>query len=314
MISATYSSCRSGFFPTVRALAGLLIGCILAGDALGSDPETQVPETQVIEHIDLVYGRVGDVDLKLDLYVPKQSADDGKDVATSLPTVVMIHGGGWQMGNKRQLRQAAKEMATEGFVAATVGYRLAPEHRFPAAYQDVACAVRFMRAHAGDYRIDSKRIAAMGYSAGAHLAMMLGTVDPGDDFAATGGWEKQNARVQAVVSYFGPTDLTTGAIPEASRRLVTDFMGGTRAQKPDVYRRASPATFLDPSDPPMLLFQGTRDPLVPFQQAIRMADLMTQNSVGGRVELLVGASHGWSGETLERTNRSTIEFMRKNLR
>jgi acetyl esterase/lipase len=119
---------------------------------------------------DVVYGKAGDVELKLDLSRPKTDAKN-------LPCVVVVHGGGWAGGDKRQHDDITWEFARRGYVSATVGYRLAPAHPFPAQVQDVKCAVRYLRAHADKYGLDPNRIGAVGFSAGAHLSMMLGTID-----------------------------------------------------------------------------------------------------------------------------------------
>jgi dipeptidyl aminopeptidase/acylaminoacyl peptidase len=106
--------------------------------------------------------------------------------------------------------------------------------------------------------------------------------------------------VNAVVAFFGPTDFTL-EYPEASRKIVQNFLGGTKEQKPDNYRKASPITYVSKGDAPTLLIQGTKDPLVPHQQAYVMADALTAAGVPGRVDLIVGAGHGWGGAELLRT-------------
>ncbi len=113
-------------------------------------------------------------------------------------------------------------MAQQGYVSATIGYRLAPKHKFPAQVNDVKCAIRFLRAHADEYGIDPNRIGACGFSAGAHLAMMLGVVQKKDNLEGDGGNPDQSSAVQAVVSYFGPTDLTAEDIRRSMDRYWLD--------------------------------------------------------------------------------------------
>ncbi|MFN0055751.1 MAG: alpha/beta hydrolase fold domain-containing protein, partial [Planctomycetales bacterium] len=229
------------------------------------------------------------------------------------PGLMFIHGGGWAGGKKDDLKQPLRDAANLGYVAVSVGYRLAPQDRFPAQVEDVKCAVRWMRAHAAELELDPSHIGAIGFSAGAHLAMMLGVMDKEDGLEGAGGWSDQSSKVQAVVAYFGPVDLL-GEYPEVSQNIVKNFIGGTRQEREDAYRRASPLTYVNAGDAPMLLFQGTEDVLVPYDQAFTMAKALTAAKVPGRVELLVGANHGWGGKDLERTLREGYDFFALQLK
>lgn len=246
------------------------------------------------------YGTAGDEKLTLHLATPKNA--DGLR-----PGLVIVHGGGWRAGNKDAHAQDAKDAAADGYVAVSVGYRFAPKYTFPAQVNDVKCAVRWMRAHADELNLDKERIGAIGYSAGAHLVMMLGTVDSSDDLEGNGGWAEESSKVQAVVAYFGPTNLTA-EFPGISQPLVEGFVGGKRKEQSDLFLKASPIHYVDESDAPMLLFQGTKDILVPFDQATEMAATLTNAGIPGRVELLLGEGHGWGGATVEHTKAQAREF------
>jgi acetyl esterase/lipase len=271
---------------------------------LAASAAAQQPAGILFER-DVVYGKGGDEDLKLDIARPEKTN-------SAAPCVVVIHGGAWRGGSKSAHDDIIREFAKRDYVSATVEYRFCPKYPFPAQVEDVKCAVRFLRAHADKYGLDPKRIGAMGFSAGAHLSMMLGVMDKGDGLEGNGGWADQPSKVQAVVAFFGPTDFTMG-YPEASAQLVKDFLGGTLAEKPGVYRAASPVTYVNAGDAAMLLFQGTKDPLVPHEQAYRMAEALTAAGVPGRVEILIGASHGWAGMDLVRTLRETQAFFDEQL-
>lgn len=276
-------------------------------------PENAQEELKLIS--DVTYGVVDSVELKLDV-----ASLESNDSDTRSPCIVVIHGGAWRQGNKSNHRNEIQALAREGYVAVSVGYRLVPSHRFPSQVHDVKQAVRFLRENAATYGIDPDRIGAMGFSAGGHLALMLGTTGGAKDDGVVekrDQWSDpidQSSKVQAVVSYFGPTDFTRGGIPPAATRLVSDFLGGTIDDVPDAFRDASPALYLDPADAPVLMFQGTRDPLVPYQQAVWMADAMTRANVDGRIELLVNASHGWAGQKREHTDEETLQFFDLHLR
>lgn len=256
---------------------------------------------------DIVFGQGDGTDLHLDLARPAGLTEPS-------PCIVVIHGGAWRHGDKSLHLNEIRRFAEEGYVSVTIQYRLCPKHRFPAQVEDVKCAVRFLRAHASDYRIDPDRIGAVGFSAGAHLSMMLGCMDKKDGFEGEGGWAEHSSKVQAVVSFFGPTDLPGDDIPANSIPLVNEFIGGPKSENLKAFQDASPITYVDSGDAPMLLLQGTEDPLVPHSQAIKMVTAMTKANVPGRIELLIDAGHGWGGEELNRSIDVTHQFFRRYLR
>lgn len=266
---------------------------------------TAPPENVRFER-DIVYGTTGEQKLLLNISRPKDSGGP-------LPCVIVIHGGGWAGGHRRQHDDLTWRFAQRGYVSATISYRLAPRFRFPAQVEDAKCAVRFLRAHADKYGIDPNRIGAVGFSAGAHLSMMLGTMDDGDGLEGDGGWSDQPSKVNAVVSFFGPTDLPAIDVNGISP-ILRNFLGAGRLEEPILYQRASPITYVTPGDAPTLIYQGTRDPLVPHQQAYLMVDALTNAGVDGRVELLLGAGHGWGGKLLEHTLEGTFAFFDAQLK
>lgn len=256
---------------------------------------------------DIVYGKVGDVELKLDLAVPKEG--DGP-----FPLLVFIHGGGWQMGNKASHDGACVNCSKRGYVAATIGYRFAPKYPFPAQVEDVKCAIRYLRSKAKEYKIDPERVAAIGYSAGGHLSLMLGLMDPTDGLDESGGNPGFSSKVQAVVNYFGPTDFTKESPLDnpVGKKLVTDFMGTTDLTSP-LFKQASPITYINKGDPPVITFQGAADPLVPAQQAKTLHALLKEKGVTEHLELIENGGHGFSGEANARTIKMMDEFLKEHL-
>ncbi len=255
---------------------------------------------------DIVYGKAGGEELKLDLARPAKGEGP-------FPLVVCLHGGAWQIGHRSSQHPRLRLLAQHGYAAAAVGYRLAPKHPWPAQIEDARAAVRFLQAHAKGYNIDPNGIAAVGDSAGGHLALLLGLMD---------GPEK----VRAVVNYFGPTDLRTwSATPQGdallkaavngrdSNGLLKDLLG-TNDRKAAVVAKASPITYVDAKDPPVLTFQGTADPLVPAEQAKALHEALKKAGVDEKLVLLEGASHGWGGKQKERTDRLMLEFLDRVMR
>ncbi len=252
------------------------------------------------------YGTGGEEMLRLDLATPKGAPG-------LRPGLVFIHGGAWRAGTRDAHWRHAQEAARRGYVAVTITYRLAPKHHFPAQVEDCKCAVRWLRANAERLNLDPNRIGAVGFSAGAHLALMLGTMDAGDGLEGAGGSAGYSSKVQAAVSYFGPIDLDRDFLEEPTRILET-FLGASRQEKPEAYKLASPVTYVNEGDAAMLLFQGTKDPLVPWQQATTMADALSKANVAGRIEVLVGEGHGWADEEFERTDAATFAFLEQHLK
>lgn len=273
------------------------------------------PPEDVLFERDVTYGKGSGEDLKLNLARPRWVEGAPFDPARHrLPCVVVIHGGGWAAGRKEQHDPLTWEFARRGYISATIGYRLVPKALFPAQIEDVKCAVRFLRARAGRYGIDPDRMGAMGFSAGGHLSMMLGVMGPGDGLEGEGGWADQPSHVQAVVNFFGPTDFASADFPEASRGIVARWIGGTRQEKPEEYRRASPITYVSKGDAPILHFQGTKDALVPHTQIYVMVDAMTAAGVSGRAEFIVGAGHGWGPPEAGRALEATYAFFEQHLK
>jgi len=274
---------------------------VWALSALGKD------EANVATKEDLVYTRAGDVELKLDLAHPAEGAGP-------FPAVLVIHGGGWRGGNKSQMRGALTEFARRGYVAVSPEYRFSPRDPFPAQVHDVKAAVRWLKGHAKDYKVDPDHVGAVGFSAGGHLSLMLGLTGPGDGLEGGPSGDAPDTRIQAVVNYFGPTDLAADDFPEPTRPILKDLLGGTAREKPEVAAKASPLTYVTRDDPPILTFQGTKDGLVPHSQAVKLADAMTAAGVPGRVELLIGAGHGWGGDDLKTTLAETFQFFDRYLK
>jgi acetyl esterase/lipase len=206
------------------------------------------------------------------------------------------------------------EFVRRGYVAVAPQYRFCPKDAFPAQVHDVKAAVRWIKSNAKKYRIDPERIGAIGFSAGGHLAMMLGLTGPSDGLEGDISAGAPDSRVKAVVNYFGPTDLAAKDIPDICKPWVKDFLGGTPEEKPEAAAKASPLTFVSKDDAPVLTFQGTKDPLVPFNQAIKLAEAMTSAQMPGRVELLVGAQHGWGGAEMEQTVNESFRFFDRYLK
>lgn len=256
----------------------------------------------------IVYGKGGNVDLELDLAMPAE----GKG---PFPAVVCIHGGGWRAGNRQSLGALTEVLAKKGFVAVTISYRFAPDHQFPAQIEDCKAAVRWLRAHADKYHIQSDRIGAIGFSAGGHLSCLLGAAGESAGLEGKGGNAKQSSKIQAVVSFFGPTDFTAKNWSETTEKtFFIPFLGGTFQEKTGLYRKASPIIYCTKDAPPFLFFHGTKDTLVGIDQSEKMVKKLRE--VGASAELVVmeGDGHGWAGAKLTKTIDQSVRFFQDKLR
>ena len=273
----------------------------------------QAPAALPIEK-EIVYTKIDGVELKLDLCRPK---GDGP-----FPLVVCIHGGGWVGGNKTDVHPVLQALAQAGFVAASVQYRLAPTHQWPAQIEDCKCAVRHLRSRAKELNFDPQKVASLGFSAGGHLSLLLGLTDAGDGLEGK-GHNDQSSKVQCVVNYFGPTDFPTFTIPAELDKdgkiapriddLLVKFLG-TSDRKAEVMKKVSPIRYIKKECPPILTLHGTLDPIVPVQQAKDLDAALQKAGVSHRLELVDKAGHGWGGPELARTNLLMIEFLNKHLK
>lgn len=213
---------------------------------------------------DIVYGTAGGRELRLDFAKPVLCRGD------KVPLVVYIHGGGWTSGSKDEIMDTpVAGLAFQlGFAIASIDYRLAPDWVFPAQIHDCKLAIRYLRLNADALGIDPDRIAAIGGSAGGHLAALLGTADD-DDGLEGPGLPGVSSRVSVVAEFFGPTDLidVETQLSNEGLELLLAFLGCHPVVCPELARQASPASYVTPDDPPIFIVHGANDELVPYRQS-----------------------------------------------
>ena len=214
-------------------------------------------------------------------------------------------------GDKSEATIFAHGMTSQGYLVASINYRLYPAARYPAMIQDVKCAIRSLRANAGQYNLDPNRIGAVGVSAGGHLASLLGTSGPGT--WDVGEHLDQSSRVQAVISMAGVMDLTR-EFPTADIEAMRHIGFGE-----DNIVEASPITHVTPDDPPFLLIHGDMDTVVPVEQSQLLYERLAQANVPAQLVIVNNADHsfiarnGATTPTLGEINQIIVDFLAKYL-
>ncbi len=243
-------------------LAIVLISISVAGAEQAAQSASPEVNNGPMIYRDLAYVTNGHERQKLDLFVPKSEKP--------LPLIIRIHGGAWMMGTKDW--EKPEDFIRNGYAVSSIGYRLSQHAKFPAQIEDCKAAVRYLRANVEKYNLDPNRFAAWGGSAGGHLAAMLGTTGDINKFDV-GENLSFSSKVQAVVDYFGPTDLIDfhrgpdGRILSSPDTPVAKLIGGPVQDNLEKAQKANPIIYIDKNDPPFLIIHGDKDKIVPLHQS-----------------------------------------------
>ncbi len=244
---------------------------------------------------DVVFGTGGGRDLKCDVYTPP----GGPALA---PAVLLVHGGGWRNGDRKQLRGYGILLGREGYLCVCSEYRLSGEAKWPAQIHDVKAALRWMRANHADLGLDPERIAIEGNSAGAHLSLVAGGTPNLPEFEGEGGNPDAGTQVSAVISIYGPSDLVGGGASEA----ISSLMGTDTSE--ERMRGASPVSYATPDYPPTMLIHGTSDVTVPWQSSLRMHEALQEAGVPVEVHYFAEQPHAFDRDPAY--GRQTASLMR----
>jgi len=244
----------------------------------------------------IVFASPGGIDLHMNAFLPPGENQDRMGVLT-------VHGGGWAHGGLAAAGEQARYLAQQGFVAFTIEYRLAPENPYPAAVEDCLAAVRYIRDHAAQFGVDPKRIGALGGSAGGNLVALLATMGSGPP--------DTGSRIKAAVSWSGPMDLVDAAVNDPTgvvARVEEKYLGCSVEECADRYHQASPITYVDPTDAPMLMSNGTGE-RIPQGGVKEMADLYKRNGIPYRLVILPAPCHSdqCQHEPVPRTDQDLAE-------
>ena len=292
----------------VLAAASLLVTTATAQDLMGQSPEAQVVDVPVVQgRIDaisgVVYSQVFERGrsvrgLKMTLFVPRTKEKK--------PAVLYFPGGGFTSADHEKFLEMRYALACAGYVVAACEYRAVP-NKFPALLEDAKAAVRWMRAHASEFGVDANRIGLLGDSAGGYVVQMAGATN-GEKNWDVGDFKEVSSDVQAVVSIYGISDLTTigegignenvhasAAVTEAlllNGPAFKDFAGASVNADPQKAKAASPIGHVDGTEPPFLLMHGSGDKVVSPLQSNKMFEALQNKKVEAEYVLVRGAEHG----------------------
>lgn len=292
----------------VLAAASLLVTTATAQDLMGQSPEAQVVDVPVVQgRIDaisgVVYSQVFERGrsvrgLKMTLFVPRTKEKK--------PAVLYFPGGGFTSADHEKFLEMRYALARAGYVVAACEYRAVP-NKFPALLEDAKAAVRWMRAHASEFGVDADRIGLLGDSAGGYVVQMSGVTN-GEKNWDVGDFKEVSSDVQAVVSIYGISDLTTigegignenvhasAAVTEAlllNGPAFKDFAGASVNADPQKAKAASPIGHVDGTEPPFLLMHGSGDKVVSPLQSKKMFEALQNKKVEAEYVLVRGAEHG----------------------
>lgn len=295
------------------ALVGVWVG-VLAFTSIAAEPMLEV-----VIRSDVTYATVDAEKLQLDLAVPKAGGP--------YPCVVCLHGGAWKGGSRKDLSRpvqwadfgtGSKSLieltASQGYAAASVSYRLAPKNKFPSQIQDVKTAVRYLRANAKQLNIDPDRIGVVGFSAGGHLAALLGTTEKDAGFDGE-LFPDQSSRVSCVVDFFGPADLTLYCeTPGIEKAFMVPLLGASSHDKIELYKNASPTQYVSKATPPFLILHGTADIVVPLLHSQRLHAKLREAGVQSELVTMRNKGHGWFGDDATRSHEMMMKFLNEHLK
>ena len=268
--------------------------------------ELPVPGDVLIER-EVAYASIPHDRLAMDIVRPKAPG--------RYPGIVMIHGGGFSGGNRESYLPMAIRLAQNGYVAATVSYRLAPMFQFPLPLHDVKSAVRFLRANADKYSVDGARMGAIGVSAGATWAQFLAVSRNVAALEGNGPNKEQSSAVDCAVSFYGRSDMRRAY--EGSRNAaeaLPQLLGGDRQHALDAHIRASPLAWINPDSAPVLAIHGTKDLNVPYEQSLFLVERLKSAGVAAELETIAEGGHGFKGADEERAMARTLDFLNRKLK
>jgi acetyl esterase/lipase len=297
---------------------GAAVLCVAAAFGQGptrpADPwlDYAAVEYDIIPNITYAVGN--NVELKLDLYLPKARG-------APKPVVMLFHGGGWVAGQKERNVLQLLPYLRLGWAAVNVEYRVARQSPAPAAVEDCRCALRWVYTHAQQYGFDVGKIVLTGGSAGGHLALITGFLPersvfdrqcPTDDAVRWRSDQEPAVRAAAIVNWYGITDVADLLEGANAKHYAIEWFG-SMPNRLELARELSPIQYVRPGLPPVITIHGDQDDIVPYSQAVRLHQALDKAGVPNKLVTIPGGKHGgFDKETMVRAFEQIRGFLRQN--
>jgi len=292
-----------------RVLTLLLLCTPLGGQMFAQDVDSwtynAVNEYRIVANV--TYSVASNYECKLDVYTKRT-------VTKHLPTVLLIHGGGWVGGLKETTLMMALPYLEMGLAVVNVEYRMAKTALAPAAVEDCRLALRWVFKNAKEYGFDTTRIVVTGGSAGGHLALMTGMLEAIDGFDMPKDWDYAGVQPKAavIVNWYGITDVKD-LLGGPNRQNYAVYWIGNQPNKDELAQRVSPLSYVRKTVPPILSIHGTSDRLVPYDHAVRLHAKLSEAGVQNQLITIPGGDHGgFSKAEMKRVFGAIWEFLKTN--
>jgi len=251
---------------------------------------------------------------KLDIYLPEK-------IKGNVPVVIWIHGGAWMQNDKfadmGYMKNTVRSFVEQGYAFASIDYRYSTDAVFPAQILDCNQAIGWLYANAEKYHIDKNKIAIIGFSAGGHLASLVGLSNNNHVKQFSPGGKNIPFKIKAVIDFYGPANFIA-LIPKVEINEPTDpltlLLGATPLERPDLATIASPTTYVDTNDPPFLIFHGEKDESVPYTQSILLNAYLRRAKVKSDITIVSNAPHYGEMFDVESNRKKISDFLKASFK
>ncbi len=246
----------------------------------------------------------------LDIYIP--AGAKGK-----IPLLVFVHGGAWLVNDKYAdmgyMKKTVSEIVGRGYALASIDYRFSTQAIFPAQIQDCYRAVSYLVDNAARFGFDTSKIAVMGFSAGGHLASLMGLAKNDNVESFFMPQSKRSFNFKAVIDFYGPAELILFPGNNDIKSPESILIGATPLSRPDLAKAASPVTYIDKNDPPFLIIHGEKDDMVSPKQSMLLSSSLTVAGVPNELMIVKDAPHYGEMFDAEDVRKKVMGFLIKYL-
>lgn len=294
----------------------IFFNCISGNMNAQTSPVQHIFPKGTVTHSNIAYANDTLQKHLLDIYLPANAK-------TNLPLVVWIHGGAWMVNDKyadmSYMTNTVKGFLDSGYALASIDYRWSTQAVFPAQIQDCNEALQFLYNHADKYKIDKNKIALIGFSAGGHLASLLGLSNNNNINSFYPHNKAVQFKIKCVLDFYGPSDFlmlatSTDTSINNTRNPVAKLLGAMQVDRPDLAKAASPVTYIDKNDPPFLIVQGEKDESVPNTQSKILSSWLTLSGVPNKLIMVKEAPHYGVMFDADYIREDVFGYLRKYLR